>query len=107
MISKKNEHDFNKKLLSYIKKSDLVIVSDYGHGFISRSAEIICKKSKFLAINAQVNAINIGYHTLKNYNNFNTLIINKKELRHEMRDKNTKINYTNEKTFQREKKSKI
>ncbi len=92
MISKKNEHDFNKKLLSYIKKSDLVIVSDYGHGFISkRSAEIICKKSKFLAINAQVNAANIGYHTLKNYNNFNTLIINKKELRHEMRDKNTKL----------------
>ena len=92
MISKKNEHDFNKKLLSYIKKSDLVIVSDYGHGFISKkSAEIICKKSKFLAINAQVNAANIGYHTLKNYNNFNTLIINKKELRHEMRDKNTKL----------------
>ncbi len=92
MISKKNEQDFNKKLLNLIKKSDLVIVSDYGHGFISKkSAEIICKNSKFLAINAQVNAANIGYHTLRNYNNFNTLIINEKEIRHEMRDKNTKL----------------
>ena len=92
MISKKNEQDLNKKLLNLIKKSDLVIVSDYGHGFISKkSAEIICKNSKFLAINAQVNAANIGYHTLRNYNNFNTLIINEKEIRHEMRDKNTKL----------------
>ena len=92
MISKKNEIDLNKKLIRLIKKSDLVIVSDYGHGFISKkSAEIICKNSKFLAINAQVNAANIGYHTLRNYNNFNTLIINEKEIRHEMRDKNAKL----------------
>ena len=38
-----------------------------------------------------MNAANIGYHTLRNYNNFNTLIINEKEIRHEMRDKNTKL----------------
>ena len=47
-------------------------------------------KSKFLSLNAQINASNIGYHTLRNYNNFNTLIINEKELRHEMRDKRSK-----------------
>ena len=88
ILSKKDEENFNRKLSNLINKNDLVIVSDYGHGLISeKSAKIICKKSKFLALNAQVNAANIGYHTIRNYNNFDTLIINEKEIRHEMRDK--------------------
>ena len=56
-----------------------------------KSANIICKNSKFLALNAQINAFNIGYHTIRNYKNFNTLIINEKEIRHEMRDKIIKV----------------
>ena len=79
-------------MIKEIKKHDLVIVSDYGHGLISKkSANIICKNSKFLALNAQINASNIGYHTIRNYNKFNTLIINEKEIRHEMRDKVIKV----------------
>lgn len=82
----------NNYLKKEIKKYDLVVVSDYGHGLISKSsAKIICKYSKFLALNAQVNAFNIGYHTMKNYVNFNTLIINEKEIRHEMRDRISKV----------------
>ena len=74
-------------LKKQVKKNDLVIVSDYGHGLISKvSAEYICKNSKFLALNAQVNSSNIGFHTIRNYNQFNTLIINEKEIRHEKRD---------------------
>ena len=38
-----------------------------------------------------MNAFNIGYHTMKNYVNFNTLIINEKEIRHEMRDKVSEV----------------
>jgi len=88
ILNQKEEKTFNKFLKKEIKKYDLVIVSDYGHGLISKSsANIICKSSKFLALNAQVNAFNIGYHTMKNYRNFDTLIINEKEIRHEMRDK--------------------
>ena len=91
ILNKTDENLFNKLLLKEIKKHDLVIVSDYGHGLISKkSANIICKNSKFLALNAQINASNIGYHTIRNYNNFNTLIINEKEIRHEMRDKISK-----------------
>ena len=57
---------FNNYLKKEVVKYDLVIVSDYGHGLISKSsAKIICKYSKFLALNAQVNAFNIGYHTMK------------------------------------------
>ena len=67
---------------------DLVIVSDYGHGLISeKNAKLICEKAKFLALNAQVNAANIGFHSLKKYRNVNSVIINEKEIRHELRDK--------------------
>ena len=57
----KNQLIIHKKLLKLIPKHDLVIVTDYGHGFISdQSAKKICRKSSFLAVNAQVNSSNIG-----------------------------------------------
>ena len=91
-LSKTNEAQLQNLLKKEIAKYDLVIVSDYGHGFISKkSASVICKNSKFLSLNAQVNASNIGYHTTRNYKKFNTLIINEKEIRHEMRDKVGKL----------------
>ncbi len=82
----------NKKLEKILPKYDLVIVSDYGHGFISeKTAKIICSKSKFVSLNAQVNAANIGYHSMRKYNNIDCVIINETEIRHELRDKNEKI----------------
>ena len=88
----KDEFLFNKKLKKIIPQYDLVIVSDYGHGFISnKSANLISKRSKFLALNAQVNAANIGYHSMRNYKNVDCVIINEKEIRHALRDKNSKI----------------
>ena len=49
------------------------------------------RANKFIALNAQVNASNIGYHTLQKYNNIDAAIINETELRHEMRNKNEEI----------------
>ncbi|MDA9696728.1 PfkB family carbohydrate kinase [Candidatus Pelagibacter sp.] len=91
-MSKNNQ----KKLLNIvkrnIKKCDLVIVSDYGHGMISESlAKYVCNNSKFLAVNAQINAANRGYHSLLNYKKSDLIIVNENELRHEMRDKQTEI----------------
>ena len=75
-----------------IKNFDLVIVSDYGHGFLSKkAAKKISSKKKFIALNAQVNASNIGYHSLQKYKNIDATIINETELRHEMRNKNEDI----------------
>ncbi len=91
-LLKSEENKLNKKLKSCIKKFDLVIVCDYGHGFISdKTANIICQNSKYLALNAQVNAANIGYHSMRKYKNLKCLIINEKELRQELRNKNEKI----------------
>ena len=91
-MSKKNQ----KLLIAYIDdlipEHDLVIVSDYGHGFISReTANHISKQSIFTSLNAQINAANIGYHTIDNYRSIDRVIINETELRHEMRDRETDV----------------
>ena len=75
-----------------VEKHDVVIVSDYGHGLITESAaKLINKKAKFLALNAQANAANVGYHTIQKYKNINCVVMNEQELRQELRDKNQKI----------------
>jgi bifunctional ADP-heptose synthase (sugar kinase/adenylyltransferase) len=91
-LKKDTEKKFLKLINKLTKQNDLVVVSDYGHGLISKkAANLICKNSKFLALNAQINSSNIGFHTIRNYKNFNTLIINEKEIRHEMREKSLKL----------------
>ena len=92
VLRDKDEKLFNEMLKKMIPKYDLVIVSDYGHGLISRkSANLIYKLSKYFALNAQINSANIGYHSMRNYRNINCVIINETEIRHEMRNKNGKI----------------
>jgi bifunctional ADP-heptose synthase (sugar kinase/adenylyltransferase) len=74
------------------KKYELIVVSDYGHGFISPYiSNYLRKLNKFISLNAQVNASNIGYHTLSKYRKVDGLIINESELRHEMRNKNEEV----------------
>ena len=83
-----NEAQFRQFLEELIPKHDLVIVSDYGHGMITKdTAKYIAGKAPFVTLNAQVNAANIGYHTMDKYESVNCIIINETELRHELRDK--------------------
>lgn len=88
----------SKKLNQYFnnlnKKSDLIIISDYGHGLLDKKfIQKIKKTKKFIAVNVQVNSSNIGYHSLKNFNGVDCVIINENELRYEMRSKNEKIEF--------------
>jgi len=91
-LNKKQENELIKKIKKLSNIHDLIIVSDYGHGFITNKiAKIIAKNKKFLAVNAQINSANIGYRTIENYKKVNFIVINQKELRHELRDSQTKI----------------
>ncbi len=86
--SRKDDEKICKFIEKNIPKFDLILISDYGHGFISnKTAKKITSKKKYVALNAQVNASNIGYHDLLKYNNIDSLVINETELRHEMRNK--------------------
>ena len=89
----KQQEEFNKLLVKYVKNHDVVIVSDYGHGLISKdSVKLIIKNSKFLAVNAQLNSANIGYHTISKYKGADLIIINENEMRHELRNKVDNVN---------------
>ena len=92
LVSKIEEKNLINAFKKFLGNSDLTIVSDYGHGMISKNfSRIIKKKSKFLAVNVQINAANIGYHSLQNYKSVDFMIINEGELRHEMRSRNENI----------------
>ena len=87
-LSTSEEDKFLKSLDRISKENDLIIVSDYGHGIITpRIAQHISKSDKFVSLNAQVNAANIGTHSIRKYQNINCLIINANELFHEMRER--------------------
>jgi rfaE bifunctional protein kinase chain/domain/rfaE bifunctional protein nucleotidyltransferase chain/domain len=87
-LLKNEEDDFIKAYDKLIQSHDLVIVSDYGHGIITpKIAKHISKTKKFVSLNAQVNAANIGTHNIKKYQDIDCLIINATELRHEMRQR--------------------
>ena len=74
------------KIISYLKKEtkkfDVVILIDYGHGFIDRDIyEILRKKAKFLAINCQTNSANLGFNLITKYKFSDYICIDEPELR--------------------------
>jgi cytidyltransferase-like protein len=75
-----------------IEKEDLVIVADYGHGFINSVArEVIINRSNFLSVNAQANAGNRGYNTITKYPGMDLMCLNGAEFQLEIR--NSKPDY--------------
>ena len=91
-LSLKNKKKFIKYLEESKKKYDLIIVSDFGHGFIDNDLASQIRKSKqFISANAQLNSSNKGYHNLNKYKNVDCMVINESELRYELRDNITKL----------------
>ena len=79
-LNTKEEKLLKKNIIKEINKHDIVIISDYGHGLISKKiAKEILKRAKFSSVNAQVNAANIGHHTISKYLKPNLAIINEND----------------------------
>ena len=92
LISTNQEQDLLLKIKNLIKKNDMIIVADYGHGFLTKeAANLITKSKKFVALNAQINSANIGYKTMKNYKDLDFVVINQREIQHELRDKHSNV----------------
>jgi rfaE bifunctional protein nucleotidyltransferase chain/domain len=67
---------------------DLVIVVDFGHGMISDAiVALLCEKARFLAVNAQSNAGNLGYHAVSKYPRADYVCVAENEMRLEARDR--------------------
>jgi bifunctional ADP-heptose synthase (sugar kinase/adenylyltransferase) len=70
-----------------VPEFDVVIVADYGHGMIGSDAvEILCRASKCLAVNAQVNAGNHGFNTVSKYRRAEFISLSEREIRLEARN---------------------
>jgi rfaE bifunctional protein nucleotidyltransferase chain/domain len=81
-LEKNTEKKIILYLLKEVKKFDLVIVQDFGHGFINdKIAKIIQKYSKFLSINVQTNSLNYGFNLInKKFSKADLLSLDKREL---------------------------
>ena len=82
------ENNYIKLLKKNLKKADIIIVADYGHGEITAKVRNQLQKYHHkLFVNAQINSFNSAHQTLKKYKKFNTLCLNEGELRHDMKNK--------------------
>ena len=75
-------------LEEHIDQYDVVIASDFGHGAISpRIRELLIDRARFLAVNTQSNAGNLGLHTLSKYRRADYVSIAEHEIRLDARDR--------------------
>lgn len=91
-----NDHLINEKLnneiIIYLKKKindyDLILIADFGHGFITpRMQECLTGSQKTVAVNAQTNSNNYGYNYITKYSNVDFISIDENEIRLPFGDK--------------------
>lgn len=72
---------FHANLEECIESYDIVIVTDYGHGIMDKKAiEIVEKRAKYLAVNAQTNSTNYGINLITRYNRADTFTLDQREI---------------------------
>jgi rfaE bifunctional protein nucleotidyltransferase chain/domain len=79
-------------LLANISDYDLVLVPDFGHGFIGQKiAELLCEEARFLAISSQTNSANAGFNLITKYPRADYICIDEPEIRLACHDKFGKL----------------
>ena len=75
-------------LAGRLEEFDVVIAVDFGHGFMTHDTiDVLCRESRFLAVNTQSNAGNLGYHVISNYPRADYVSVAENEMRLESRDR--------------------
>jgi len=81
-----DDAQFGSRLEAMTTGYDLVVVADFGHGIFTQNAiDMLQQKAKFLAVNTQQNAANIGFHTISRYSRADFVCTNERELRSDSR----------------------
>jgi rfaE bifunctional protein nucleotidyltransferase chain/domain len=76
------QHALNDWVDARIGDYDAVIVNDFGHGMIdSGLIDIVCRKARFLAVNAQTNSANRGFNLITKYPRADLICIDEPEAR--------------------------
>ena len=85
-----DDHDLpesvDQELCNYLEAKiqdyDLVLVADFGHGFIGENiANVLCENAKFLAVNTQTNSANTGFNLITKYSRADYICIDEPEAR--------------------------
>ena len=68
LLKPEEDAELCKALGQLVNEYDVVIAADFGHGLITPgAANLLSSKAKFLAVNTQINAANIGFHAVSKY----------------------------------------
>ncbi len=77
-----------RRLSTLIDQHDVVVVADFGQGAVSANmVEVLCRRSKFLAVNSQLNSINYGFNVITRYPRVDYVCIDLQELQMACRDR--------------------
>ena len=91
-LEKKNTTKVITALKNKIDQYDLVVATDFGNGFFnSKIRDFLSEKSKFLAVNTQINSANRGYHAVNKYKKANFISLNEPEARLTIHDTSSPI----------------
>lgn len=91
-LDREREQELQSMLKESIAGYDLVIVTDFGHGFIGPSTvKLLTETAPFLAINAQSNSANMGFNLITKYPRADYLCIDAPEARLATGDKFAEI----------------
>jgi len=82
------ENKLCRILQERLPEFDMIIVADYDHGLITpKIIEILTNGTPFLAVNTQINAANIGFHTISKYDRADYICIHDGEIRLDQRSR--------------------
>ena len=91
-LEEKNTTKVITALKNKIDQYDLVVATDFGNGFFnSKIRDFLSEKSKFLAVNTQINSANRGYHAVNKYKKANFISLNEPEARLTIHDTSSPI----------------
>ncbi|MBD3308673.1 hypothetical protein GF339_19850 [candidate division KSB3 bacterium] len=87
-LDEQEEGELCRLLEQRLPDVDLAIVADYDHGLITpKIVDVLTRHAPFLAINTQVNAANIGFHSISKYQRADFICTNENELRMDRRSR--------------------
>lgn len=87
-LSTSNEKEVISNINRELPFVDIVLIADFGHGFMTPAIiDLIQRSNKFIALNCQLNAGNLGYNFITKYSVANFVSVNERELRLPLQDK--------------------
>lgn len=82
------ESEICEYITENIGNYDVVLVADFGHGFIGpQIIQLVCNKARFLAVTAQTNSANVGFNLITKYPRADYVCLDGLELRLACHDK--------------------